>query len=77
MLWSSLRALVENIRAGLNKSVNEVFRAGSVDSLFHVDNAIDSITLRYPEGALSDDGDGSTKGEEVVDPPAKPEAIEL
>lgn len=69
---TSLRALVTNFRGGLSRLLNEAFRAGSIRSQFYADTAIDGITLRFSEGAESDDGDGFTTGEDVVDPPASP-----
>lgn len=57
--------------------MSEAFRAGSVDSQFHVGTAIDSIFFRFSGGAASEDGGGSTKGEDIVDPPVDPEVIEL
>lgn len=77
LLRPSLRSLVENFYAGLNKPVSKAFCADSTRSQFHADAAIDCIKLRFPEGALSDDGDGNTKREGVVDPPADPEVIKL
>lgn len=62
LLGPSLRSLLDGFSAGLNKSVAEAFRAGSIGSQFHADNAIDSITLRLPGGAASDDRGNCTKG---------------
>lgn len=75
-LWPSSRGLAENFRAALYKSVNKAFRAGSTGSPFHADTAIDGFTISFSEGAASDDGDGSAKGEDDVDHPANRE-VEL
>lgn len=72
-----LRGFVENFCAGLNKSVDEAFRARSFSSQFHANSAIDSVTLRFSDGAASEDGDGSAKSEDVVDPSADRRIIEL
>lgn len=72
-----LRGLGENSRVGLNKSINEAFCAGSIGSPFHANTAIDGTTLHFLEGTASNDGDGSTKSKDVVDPPADRKAIEL
>lgn len=53
-----LKGLVENFRAGLYKLVNGFFRADVFSSEFHTDNAIEAMTLRASENALSDSGDG-------------------
>lgn len=70
LLVTSLSILVENFRRGRNKSVNEAFRISSVVSQFHADATIDDVTPRFLKGPSSDDGDGSTIGEDVVVPPA-------
>lgn len=74
---SFLRGLAENFRVSLIKSVNEASLAGSIGSPFHADAGNDGITLRFSEGAALDDGDGSTKSEDVVDPPVDTEIITL
>lgn len=76
-LGPSLKDLVENLRAALNKSAEKAYCAGSIISHFHAVIAIDDITVRLSEGAASDDGDASTKDEDVVDPQADLEVIEL
>lgn len=76
-LGPSLRDIFENFRAGVNKSVNETFPAGSIGSQYPVHAAIDITAPRCSEGAASDDGGGSTKSEDVVGPPADPKVIEL
>lgn len=48
-----LRGLLDNFRAGLNKSVNEVFCAGSIGPPSHADTAIDGVTVCFSEGAAS------------------------
>lgn len=70
------RSLVENSRAGHNKSVREAFRAGFIGSQFHSDASINGIALHFSEGAASNDGDVSTKSEDVADPFADPKVIE-
>lgn len=77
MLGPSLWGLVDDFRAGLNRLVAEAFRAVSISSHFDVDTNIDGFIVRLSEGTASDDGDGSTKGRNVVDPPADPAVIEL
>lgn len=67
-LRQSLKDLYETFCAGLNKNVNKVLRAGSIASQFHADVAIDIFTLHLLEVVASDDTDGSTEGENVVDP---------
>lgn len=52
----------------LNRSVNERICAGSIRFPFHAHAAVDGITLRFLEGAQLDDGDGSNKVENAVDP---------
>lgn len=69
--------MVENFHEGLNRSVDEAFRVSSIGSRFKVDTAIDGITLCVLEGATSDDGDSSTKGEEGTAFSADPDVIEL
>lgn len=69
--------MVEIFRADLNNLVSEASRAGSAASQFHVHGAINVITLFFSEGAASDDGDVYNKDEDVVDPPAYFEEIEL
>lgn len=60
----SLRQLVENFRAGLNKSASEAFCVGSIKSQFFADDSIDGLTLRLSEEAASDDSEGSTKNKD-------------
>lgn len=67
-----LRSFVENFHADLNRLLSERFRAGPVVSQFHANVAIDGITSRFLEGAVSDNGDGSTKCGDVIDPPVDP-----
>lgn len=55
----------------------ETFLACSIGSQLHFDTAIDCITLRFSNMASSDDGNGSTKGGDVVYLPVDPEAIRL
>lgn len=50
--------------------MNEASPVGTLGSKFYDDAAFDGITLRFSEGSASDDGDGLTKIEGVVDPPA-------
>lgn len=76
-LRPSLIGLAESFLACLNQSGNEVFGAGSIGSQLHVNTAIDDITLRFQKGAASDDCLGFSKVEEVVDPSAHLEIIEL
>lgn len=44
-------------------------------ALFHTNTAVDGVTLPISEGAVLDDGDGSTKGEDAADPLPDPEVI--
>lgn len=53
----SLRSVVENFCVDFDRSVNEAVHAGSVGSQFHIDSAIEDITLRFSESTASDDGD--------------------
>lgn len=76
-LGPSLRDLVGNFHASLNKSVDEVFRASSIGSQFHDDIANNGITLRFLKVAALEDGDGFTESEDVFDPPADPEVIKI
>lgn len=69
-----LRGLVGNFCTGLNKSVDEAFRADFIGSQFHTNTAIDVITFFF-KGAVSEDGDGFTEGEDVVHSPAEPVVI--
>lgn len=52
---------------GLNKSVNDAFRADFIGYQLLSDIAIDGITLRFFEGAALNDGNGSAKSEDVAD----------
>lgn len=76
-LGPSLWGLVNSFRAGLNKSVAEAFRADSIRSQFHADDAIDGITLGFSKGVVSNDGNYSTEREVVVDPPIDLEFVEM
>lgn len=73
----SLRILVENFHAGLNKVVSGAFRADSFGSQWHANVTMNGITLRVSEVAASDDVDGSAKVEDIVHPLADPEVVEL
>lgn len=53
-LEPSLEGLIENFCVGLNKSVNEAFRAGSTGSKFHTNTSIDDTTPPFSEGPASD-----------------------
>lgn len=75
LLGPSHRSLVENFCAVLNKLVSEAFLAGSIGSQFHACAAVSNITIRFLEGATPDDGNGSTKAADVVDPAVDPEII--
>lgn len=50
--------------------MNEGSRAGFFRSNFHDGAAIDGNTLCFSERLVSDDDEGLTKFEDVVDPPA-------
>lgn len=63
---------MENFRASLIKFVNIYFRAGSIRSKFRAEIAADRITLRFSEGGVPDDGDDTTKCEDVIDPRLTP-----
>lgn len=76
-LGPSLRSLVENFLADLNKAVGEAFCASSLDSQARADAAIDGITLCFTGGAASKNGGSSTKSWHVVDTPVDPEVIML
>lgn len=52
--------------------MSEAFWACSIGSQFRADAAVDGITLRFSEGAASENGYGSTKREEIVHTPAGP-----
>lgn len=54
-----------------------LYGAASIGSQLHDDAAIDGITLHFSGGAAFEDGGGSTKGEDIVDPLFYPEIIEL
>lgn len=71
----SLRKLVANFRAVLNKSVTEAFGAGCIGFQLFANTAIDGITVHDLKGAAWDDGDGSTKNEDFVDPTADPGSL--
>lgn len=55
----------------------EVFRTVSIGSQFHADIVFNVVTPRFPKGAASDSGAGSTKREDVVDSLANGKAFEL
>lgn len=76
-LGPSLWGLVDSFHVGLNKSVDDSFRAASIHFRCHADTAIDDITLRFLDGAASDNGDGLTKGADVSDPPIDSDVIQL
>lgn len=57
--------------------MNEAFCAGFIGSQIHTNADSDGITIRFQERLTSDDGEGYTKSEDVVDLPADPEVIEL
>lgn len=44
---------------------------------FHVNIAVDSVTVCFSEGAASEDGGRSSKVEDLSDPLADAEAIDL
>lgn len=62
---------------GLYKLVSDNFHAGAIGSQFHADTAVNGTAFRLSEGSVSDDGDGCSSGEDVVDTPAGPEVIEF
>lgn len=74
---SSLRSLVEILRAGPNNSMNEAFRTSSFGTQIRVDITIGGSTLHFSEGPVLDDGDGLTKSKDAVYPPADQEVIKL
>lgn len=77
LIGLSLLGLVGNFRARLNKSVDEAFYVGSVGSECHADTAIDGVSPRFSEGAVSHDDDGSTREGGALDLPAHPDVIKL
>lgn len=62
---------------GLNNSVNESFRAGSIGSQIHPDDVVHGITIRFSKGAALDDSGGSTRRKDVIDSLADHDVIEL
>lgn len=48
-LVPSPRGLIEDFRAGLNRSMIEAFHVGSINSQFHADTAIDYVMLLFWE----------------------------
>lgn len=77
MLGPSIKSLVDDFCADLNKLVSETLRATSIGSHFHADAGVDGIALCVLEGAASDNGDGFTKGEDVFYPPADRNVIAM
>lgn len=53
----SFSGLVESFHAGLNISVIESSRTGSINDQFHANTAIDDITHHFPAGAASNRGE--------------------
>lgn len=77
LFWLLFRAVVENFRAGLVELVNDAFRAGFTGYQLHSCAAIDGSALRFLESIAPNNGDGSIKGEDVVDPSADSDFIEF
>lgn len=80
-LWAtvsqSVRSLVANYCAGVNKPVGEVFRASSFCSHFHADTGIGGITLGILRGAASEGATVSTSYDGVFDWPVGNHLIEF
>lgn len=53
------------------------FCPSCIGSQFDANAVIDAMILRCLEGVASDDGDGSTKDEDVVESPACHDVIEF
>lgn len=76
-LAPSLMNSVKTFRALLNKSVSQTVRTGSIGSQLYAVAAIDCVTIRFSQGTSSEDGGGSTRGEDVTAPTVETDVIEL
>lgn len=74
---SSIKFLVQNFHAGVDRSVSGAFRVESVDVKLHGHAAVDEITPGPLGSVVSRDGGAFTKGNVVVDSTSDTDVIEL